>query len=387
MNAKLWTIFLVVFIDLLGFGIVIPILPYYAESFGAGGQELGFLMLAYSGMQFLMAPVWGKFSDKWGRRPILLMSILGTALALFFLSRAETLTQLYLGRLAAGFFGANLSTAYAYISDITTEENRAKGMGIIGAGFGLGFIFGPAVGGLLSPFGYGAPMLAGAVLAAFNLVVAYFVISEPPIDEETRRRRRARKLDVPTLKLAFSRPKTQAGISAFFLFTLAVVQMEVAFALFLKGKFGLDAKAAGMLLGFNGICMVLMQGGAVGRLAKRFGETSLIAAGALFCGLGLAIFALSPVFWGMVFGLGVLAIGHGIAHPSLSSLTSKGAAPEDRGLVMGVFQSAGSLSRVIGPVLAGAAFDHISPQTPFFVGTIFLFFVWVLIKIRRHKLI
>src|ERR1051326_1519151 len=169
-KSALLNIFLVVFIDLVGFGIVIPILPYYAKHFGASAWGLGWLITSFSLMQFLIAPVWGRISDRVGRRPVLLVSILGTCLSMTFLGFARSLVWLFVGRIFAGIAGANISTAYAYITDITDESNRAKGMGLIGAAFGLGFIFGPAVGGLLSTHGYSMPMFAAAGLAAFNLV-------------------------------------------------------------------------------------------------------------------------------------------------------------------------------------------------------------------------
>src|ERR1700722_13367098 len=173
-KGSLLTIFLVVFIDLVGFGIVIPILPYYAQQYGASAWALGWLMTSYSLMQFLVSPLWGRLSDRIGRRPVLMISILGTAISMVMLGFAPSLLWLFTARTFAGICAANISTAYAYIADVTTDENRAKGMGMIGAAFGLGFIFGPAIGGILSRYGYSAPMFFGAGLAVINLVFAYF---------------------------------------------------------------------------------------------------------------------------------------------------------------------------------------------------------------------
>src|SRR6185295_307339 len=265
-KSALLNIFGVVFIDLVGFGIVIPILPYYAKQFGASGWALGWLMTSYSLMQFLIAPVWGGFSDRIGRRPVLLVSILGTCLSMTFLGFAQSLEWLFIGRIFAGISGANISTAYAYITDITDESNRAKGMGMIGAAFGLGFIFGPFVGGVLSPHGYSVPMFAGAGLAAFNLVFAFFTLGEPPLTREARAANRSRRFDRDALRTAFADSRARLAISEFFLFTLAWTQIEVVFALYMNARYGYDARQAGVLLGAMGFVMVIIQGGFIRRL-------------------------------------------------------------------------------------------------------------------------
>jgi multidrug resistance protein len=178
LKSPLAVIFLTVFIDLIGFGIVIPILPYYIEAFGGTPFEVGLLFAAYSVMQFIFAPIWGQLSDKYGRRPILFFSLLGTSLGFLILGLANTLLLVFAGRILSGIMGANISTAQAYIADVTTEENRAKGMGLIGAAFGLGFIFGPAIGGVLSQFGNHTPFYFAAILSLANAILLYFVLPE-----------------------------------------------------------------------------------------------------------------------------------------------------------------------------------------------------------------
>ncbi|MDR3606705.1 MAG: MFS transporter, partial [Oligoflexia bacterium] len=345
-KVSLGIIFLVVFIDLVGFGIVIPILPYYAKAYGANARELGWLMAVFSLMQFLVSPLWGRLSDRIGRKPVLLISLLGTSLSMLVLGFAPSLLWLFIGRTLAGAGSANISTAYAYISDVTTEENRAKGMGLIGAAFGLGFIFGPAIGGLLSPYGYNVPMLTGAAMAAVNLVFAALFLQEPPLSAEARSGNRVKRFDFENIRLTLADPRTRLAVGLFFLVTFAIAQMETTFAIFMLETFGLNARSAGMLLGFSGLIMVALQGGLIGRLAKRFGEIKLISFGLIAAAVGLVTFSVSHSVAMVVLALSILSIGHGTLHPSLSSLASLGAKPSRRGATMGVYQSAGSLARV-----------------------------------------
>jgi DHA1 family tetracycline resistance protein-like MFS transporter len=371
-KSSLLVIFLVVFIDLVGFGIVVPILPYYAESYGASAWALGWLMTAYSLFQFFFAPFWGRVSDRVGRRPVLLMSILGSCISLVILGFAKNLEWLFIGRVLAGICGANISTAYAYVTDVTTDENRAKGMGLIGAGFGLGFIFGPAIGGVLSRWGYGVPMFAAAGLALFNFIFALFKLEEPTLPTEVRSSHRSKRFSLDTWRAAFSSPKSRIAILIFLLVTLAVTQMEVTFAIFLKARYGYDAESAGMLLAIMGIVMVGVQGGLIGKLVKRFGEVKLVLFATLLAAGALTVFGWTHSMAVLVMMLVFLALGQGTLHPSLSSLASKGATPDTRGATMGTFQSAGSLARVIGPPVAGWFYDHISLSSPFYCGAVVL---------------
>ena len=384
-KTSLLVIFLVVLIDLIGFGIVIPILPYYALKFGASGLTIGWLAMSYSLMQLIVAPLWGRLSDRIGRRPVLLVSMLGTCASMTLLGFAATLKWLFIGRILAGICGANISTAYAYIAAITTEKDRAKGMGLIGASFGIGFILGPAVGGILSTHGYGVPMLAAAGLSACNFVLAYFVLGEPLSRPEERAARREHRPGLTIVRQVISRRATGLPIVLFFLFTLAVAQMEMAFAIFLKHFYGYDARTAGYLLSMVGFIMALIQGGLIGKLSKRFGEYRLIMVGSLLCAGGLLIFGMTSVISIAIGGLLLLALGHGVLHPSLSSLTSLGAGKSEKGLTMGVFHSASSLARVIGPPSAGFLYDHFSPRAPFVSGTILVAAVFLAVTTARPK--
>jgi MFS transporter, DHA1 family, tetracycline resistance protein len=358
-KRPLFTIFLVVFFDLLSFGIVIPILPYYSRTFNANAFTLGWLMASYSIAQFLFAPLWGSLSDRLGRRPILLSTIFAGSLSMTATALAPTLPILFAARLLAGAFAANISTASAYIADITTEENRAKGMGVIGAAFGLGFIFGPAIGGILSAQGhYSVPILLAAALGVCNFLFAFFVLHEPERHHVAGRSRFA------GVSSALAKPKTALPIGLFFLHTLGFTQLEVAFGLFVLERFHYGPMQAGSFLAGMGFISAMLQGGLIGRLSKKFGETSLLVAGFTLLTLSLAAASYSQT--PMIFGAWIflLAIGTGMVSPCLSSLASKGAGPEERGSVMGVYQSGSSLARVIGPPVAGFCFDHFGSGSP-----------------------
>lgn len=370
-KSPLLIIFFVVFFDLLAFGIVIPILPYYSKTFGAGAFQLGWLMAIYSVAQFFFSPFWGSVSDRIGRRPVLLLTILGGASAMVATALAGSFWLLFFSRFLAGFFGANISTASAYIADVTKPSERAKGMGIIGAGFGLGFIFGPAVGGILSVHGYSVPILVAAALGFCNFLFAFFILKESrtPQSESSAHR----KFTFSKAQQAFQNAKTARPILLFFLNTLAFTQIEVIFGLYVLSKFGYGARSAGWLLAGMGIVGAVLQGGLIGKLAKKYGEGNLLPIGFLLLSMSLIGAAFSPV--PNIFALFLLgvAIGNGLINPSLSSLASKGAGEERRGLIMGVYQSAGSLSRIIGPPLAGLLFDHAGQTSPMLVSSVLMF--------------
>jgi DHA1 family tetracycline resistance protein-like MFS transporter len=382
-RSGLGIIFGVVFIDLVGFGIVIPILPYYAREFGASAWALGWLMTSYSLTQFVFAPVWGRVSDRIGRRPVLLISILGTVLSMTFLGLARSLEWLFIGRLFAGICGANISTAYAYVADVTEPKDRAKGMGMIGAAFGLGFIFGPVIGGVLAHFwGYSVPMFAGAALAAVNWFFAWARLGEPNLPPEVRSSHRSKRFDLGAIRTVLSRPGTGLAIGLFFLLTFAVTQLEVTFALYMKERHGSDALRASELLGLMGVIMALVQGRFIGPLVRRFGESRLVVWGSALCAFALVAFAGAPALLPATLALSLLALGHGALHPSLSSLASQGAGLHDRGATMGVFQSAGSLARVVGPPVAGLLYDQIRITAPFHAGALVLLLCCLIAALR-----
>lgn len=350
--SPLLVIFLVVFFDLVAFGIVIPILPFYAKNFGADAYTWSWVMAIFSIAQFLFAPLWGALSDRIGRRPVLLATIFLSALSTCVIALGNSVQWIFIGRLLAGIFAANISTATAYIADSTDEANRAKGMGIIGAGFGLGFIFGPAIGALLSPWSLTAPLWIAAILGFANFVLAWFILPEPLKNLEARRKNR-RRFSFDVLRKAFADQAISAPIVLFFLSTLAFTQLEVSFGFYVAEKFDYTAREAGYLLTLMGLVMVAIQGRAIGPLAKRFTEARLAPFGMLCMCIALIGAAYSATVLCFAIFLGLIALGHALVHPSLSSLVSRAAPKEITGGIMGIFQSSSALGRIIGPPLAG----------------------------------
>ncbi len=351
-KASRLIIFVIVFVDLLGFGIMIPMLPFYARSLGADATEVGALMFVYSFMQIFVSPLWGSLSDRYGRRPILLITILFQGLAFLWAAGSTTYLSLLLSRVAAGVFAANISTASAYMADVTPREERAKGMGLIGAAFGLGCIYGPAVGGLLLKYGHWAPSLGAGLICLLNFVLATMILTEPKTRKPTEK-----KFSVGRMKFVLERPELFFPMLIFFLITFAFVQMEVTFGLFVVDRFGLAETDVGFLLAFMGVMMAIIQGGLLGPLTRTFQEYRLIGFGLVGGVVALAALAMNQHFWLFVALLAILAVSYSLMNPCLSALASKSASDDEQGSTLGIFQSAGSLARVLAPLMAGVLYD------------------------------
>ncbi len=356
-RSPLLVIFVTVFIDLVGFGIVIPVLPYYAEGahFGATPREVGLLFASYSVMQLIFSPVLGRLSDKYGRRPILIISLLGTCLGFLILGFATTLLMLFIGRIIDGISGGNISTAQAYIADVTTKEDRAKGMGLIGAAFGLGFVFGPAIGGILSRWGINVPFLFAGGLAFANVILLYFTLPETVTRDHPARVSAASGRGWKQVVDALSQPQLAFVLAIYFLSIAAFSIMTTVFSLFMMFRLGYDPWHSGWIFAFVGIVSALVQGGLIGKLVKRFGEPALVIAGGLLFTLSLFISPFVTAATGLVGILSIVAlsaIGNALAGPSLTSLGSKSASVAEQGSIMGVMQSVASLARAVGPTVA-----------------------------------
>jgi multidrug resistance protein len=381
--SPLFVIFFTVFIDMVGFGIVIPVLPLYAEHFRATPVEIGWLTGIYSGMQIIFVPILGRLSDRFGRRPILIVSLIGTAVGFLIMGWATSLTLLFVARIIDGASGGNIATAQAYIADVSTPENRSRSMGVIGAAFGLGFTFGPMIGGLLSRISYGAPFFFAAALAAVNVVLLYFILPESLSAEY-----RAQPHERTRLAEVFQHGNARmfGTIVATYLFTITgFAIMTTLFALFTEKQFGFDARHTGYVFGFIGILSVILQGGLIGRLIKRFGETALARTGLLLLALALALLPLVPTIPMLLAVCAALAIANGLVNPTLNGLASQMIDRSWQGRAMGVMQSAGSVGRLVGPLLGGwlLMFDLGQPvthyaRTPFFAGAAILFLAFVL---------
>lgn len=376
-RRSLVVIFLTIFIDLLGFGIVIPLLAFFARQYGATGKTVGIVVGVYSLMQFIFSPMWGRLSDRIGRRPVLLISLAGSVIGYTLFAFSRDLVALFVARMIAGIAAANIGTAQAYIADSTTPENRARGMGLIGAAFGLGFILGPPVGGLLSHVGTThhlpgnlLPGLAAAALSLTALLIALSSLEESRSIVVAPRRRMAPQFDPEVWKSIATAPGLRIVFITFFLIILAFSGMETTVTLFGRDRFNFTARDLGYFFGFMGIIVASIQGGGIGALTRRFGERRLVLAGAAFLAVG---FALVPAVENprMLYFVAILiALGQGMSYPSLSSLTSRTSGPGDHGSMLGMQASIGSLARIIGPLLAGFIYDAFGNRGPFFSSAI-----------------
>ena len=378
-KKSLAILFSVIVLDLIGFGVVIPILPFYAETYGASATVLGLLLTSYALMQFIFSPVWGRVSDKWGRKKVLLFTMAGSAVGLFILGIAPNLLVLFLGRIVSGIFGANISIATAYVTDVTTEKDRAKGMGLIGAAFGIGFILGPAIGGILSVYGYSVPVLAASGLAALNVCYAYYRLGESHhAPTENKRPRYEILRNRPIFLLVFFN----------FLYTFGITQLEATFAFFMMDRFHYDAKGVAYILVLMALILVLVQGGLIRRIVPVFGEKKLFLMGTLLLAGSFFFVPGSPTVTLLLIPLSVSALGRGISQPSILSMVSKYAPGDLRGGVMGIFQSAASLARVVGPVSAGLLYDRYLPLPYFFAaGVLGLVFILAIVLIPNDRAI
>ncbi|MBC8269949.1 MAG: MFS transporter [Rhodospirillaceae bacterium] len=384
------TLFLIVFIDLVGFGIIIPLLPFFGEHFNASPAMIGLLMASYSLAQFIAAPFWGRTSDRIGRRPVLLITLAGTSASYVLLGFSNSLLMLFLARGLGGFMAGNISTAFAYVADITTPENRTKGMGVIGAAFGLGFIAGPAIGGILAgpdPLNadYQTPSLAAAGLSAIALTMAFFLLKESLSDDI-----RKEIAEMPAknrrqqFKSALGKPGVGLLIGLSFLATFVFAGMETTFAMWSERRMGWGPQQNGYLFAFVGILSALVQGGLVGRLARRFGETNLVIQGATALALGMLLIPFTNSLVTLLGAMVIVAYGFSIITPSLNSLISLQVGSGEQGGVMGVGRSATTMARVIGPAWAGLLFSLLGMDWPYFGGAAVMSVV-VLLGLRGLK--
>ena len=395
-TPPLMLIFLIVFIDLIGFGMVIPILPIYAQNppFLASPWEIGWMVSIYSWMQFVFSPVLGKLSDKYGRRPILFISLLGSAAGYVVLGLANTIVLVFVGRIISGITGGNISAAQAYIADVTTKENRGKGMALFGAAFGLGFVRGPALGGITSKYGVHVPFYIAAVLSLVAGLAVYLVLPE------TRRKHLEPEPVEPVGRIAnllgsLTEPKFGTVALIYFLLVTAFSIMTYAFVLFTAFRFNYDAEQNGYLFALVGLTAVVGQGLLFGPLVKRFGETPLVVVG---CLMMVASFFLIPFISPALAGAAgliavsiMLAFANSLASPSLNTLASKVSHENKQGAALGLMQSGASLARAIGPTIGGLLLNNAANRMDDFTlyrtfftaaGIMFLAFLIALYSVR-----
>ncbi|MGE5170147.1 MAG: MFS transporter [Rudaea sp.] len=394
-KPSMLVVFLTVFIDLVGFGIVVPLVPIYSRHFGASGWQIGVVIASYSAMQFVFSPIWGRLSDHHGRRPILLVSTAGAALSYVLFALASDvaghplgLGMLLVSRMVAGACGGNITVAQAYVADITPPEDRAKRMGLIGMAFGLGFIFGPAISGVaLALGGAAAPGWTAAALCAANFLLAWFILAESLNRGSVPSRRRPQ---VSQWMHTLSQPRIGLLVLIFFLATFAFSCFESTLPLLVSDNFDLGiavdaarpATTVVSLFVFCGVIAALVQGGAIGALVKALGEPRLVALSLLLTGVALALLPFikgqGPLVWSallrasngpwiaMLLALALLSIGSALTRAPLFALLSNLAAPTEQGATIGVAQSAGALARIVGPLFAASLYFH-APALPYVV--------------------
>jgi MFS transporter, DHA1 family, tetracycline resistance protein len=382
---RLGAIFLTVFLDLLGFGLVLPFLAKEArDTFGVSEFVATLLGSVYSLMQFVFVPVWGRVSDRVGRRPVLLWSVAGTALTMAGLGTGiawgSSVLWLFAARIFGGIATANLGTASAYIADITKPEERSKGMGLIGMAFGLGFIIGPGIGGALAKIEIGGrhgavPCFVAAGLSAVNLVWAVLGVAEslPRGRRAGAPKRRLAPLNVEAMREAFALPGVPLAIGVNFLVVLSFTNLDQTFTFYCGDLFGIDEQGTGYVLAFIGVVAAIVQGGLVRVLAKRFAEAALMRAGTLtqaaaFAGL---VGAGGTRSGAMLYASGaLLAVGNGLTQPTTSAFISRRAPRDRQGSTLGTNQSFASLARTFGPAMGGWLYANSGPRAPYTAAAI-----------------
>jgi multidrug resistance protein len=379
-RTPLALIFLIVFIDLLGFGIVIPILPSYAQrGFAADDLTVGFLVASYSFMQLLFTPLWGRLSDKIGRKPVLLIGLFLTMIGYVIFGLANTLLILFASRLLSGVGGANISAAQAYIADVTSLEQRAKGMGVLGAAFGLGFVFGPFIGGFLSQYGYEVPGFFAAGLSFVSMVLTAILLPESRT-KETRTRSISSRFSFKQLFEFFSRPKTGVLLLFFFLVTFAYANIYAAFPIISNKEFGYSDAMVGGLFAFIGLIGALTQGVFIRYLTAKYSERTLFLAGCILTMIGLTLIPFYVSTAVLLIVLTVLSLGAGTTTPTCLSMISKSADADEQGSLLGINQSMGALARVLGPIWGGFTFQTFGHIWPFITGGAVMFIVVILVR-------
>jgi DHA1 family tetracycline resistance protein-like MFS transporter len=393
----LYTVFLTVFLDILGFGLIIPLLPFYAQKFGANEFIIGTLLASNAVAQFIFNPIWGRISDKFGRRPVMLVTVLGSGIAYLLFGLANSLLLLFLSRIIAGISGASIGVAQSCITDMTTKEDRAKTLGKLGAVFALGFVFGPALSGFLVnpkiylatadfakygldlrfllPYMYGIPGYVAAALSLINFFMVLFFLPESRKKTDSIEKK---PFDWVEFNKVIKHPEM---IILFFILFITMFSTSIlfsTFSLFLQQKYGYGAAESGYMFTYFGICSVIIQGGLVGKLLKIFSETKLLGYGAACLTLGLGLLPFMPNIVSLCLVSFIIFLGNGVLNPCITSLVSQRANENQTGVTLGVSQSLGSLARIIGPLWGGYIFYIGGYYYPFISASILSLVVVVL---------
>lgn len=375
MKRSLFLILVFVFIDVLGFSLILPLLPFYAADFNASSVVVGLLLSSNAVTQMIGSPILGRLSDRFGRKPLLLTSIGGTVLGFLILGWANSLAVLFLSRILDGLLGGNVSLAQAYITDTTTKEERSQGLGLVGAAFGLGFIFGPALGGVLSGGGnYALPAFAAAGLAALNLVGALIWLPEslPPEQRGAEAGEDRREFSFRALFSALQRPCVGPLLNVTLIYGLAFTIFETMFSLFAQKKLALTAQTTSYVLTYVGVLIVLVQGGGIRLLNDWFTDRQMIFGGAGILSAGLLGWAFSPSLGVLMAAMVPLALASGMLRVSVNSALTKSVYPSEVGGILGLSSSMSSFTRVISPLIGSFLLAEVSPAAPGVTGAVLM---------------
>ncbi|GIN37327.1 MFS transporter [Heyndrickxia oleronia] len=372
-------LFLIMFLVMVGFGIIIPVMPFFAKEMGANPTELGLLMAVYSFMQLISAPIWGRVSDKIGRKPVMMIGILGLSVSFILMAISSQLWMLFIARIIGGLLSsANMPTTMAYVADITSEEDRGKGMGIIGAATGLGFIFGPAIGGLFSKTSLNMPFYLAAASSFITFLLVLFVLKES-LSKEKRGQHADKKSSIWS---SFNGSLSILYILQWFI-SLSLSGLEASFAYFAAKKAGLDTIDLGYIFMIMGFGSALVQGGLVGRFSKKYGEGTVIQGGIIVSTIGFVLILLVNSFTTAAIFLTIFGLGNGVIRPCVSALLTK-KSTAGHGSATGLLSSFDSFGRIIGPPLGGWLFS-ITAGLPYISGAILSILALMLYQVYRIK--
>jgi MFS transporter, DHA1 family, tetracycline resistance protein len=373
-RASLGIIFLTIFIDLMGFGILIPILPTFAsKDIGVSDFGIGIIIAAYSFMQFIFNPMMGRLSDRIGRRPVILATQLMTAASYVLFAFSNSFAVLLFSRMLAGLGGSNIGVAQAYIADITTKEERSKGMGIIGVAFGMGFVFGPLIGALLSKYGYHVAGLGSAVFTLTAFTFAIFKLPESIKEKKTSSKMELKIFDFDFAKQVFKHPTVGFLIMLYFVIIFSIANIYGTFSILGYKVFHFSDQQNGILFGINGIVGTLVQGLFIRSFAQKIGDKVIVIIGIVFMMFGLAFMPFGGSFAGVAVVMSVMGVGGGILQPIIPSMISKHSPEHEQGATLGISQSISAFARVLGPLWGGFAFTILGYQFPFITGAFFAF--------------
>jgi MFS transporter, DHA1 family, tetracycline resistance protein len=373
MTRPLLVIFLTILVNLVGFGIIVPLLPFYAETFGASPIVVGLLFAVFSLCQLIAAPILGDLSDRYGRRPILIVSLIGTVVSFVMLALAHSMTMLFIARIVDGLSGGNISTARAYVADVTEPQDRARAFGLIGAAFGLGFILGPGISAVLAPVSYTAPIWAAAGITLVATAMAWFWLPET-----VHRAHAGTGMPFRNMLAMMGRPALRRVLLMDFAYWFAFAIFQTTFALFAAARFGFDAARTASFFAAFAVLGALVQGVFIRRIVQQFGDKKTLRLGLVCAAFGLVAATLTHTVGFFAASLIPLALGIGFGHPTMSSLISRAARADEQGRVQGAASAVESLGRTIGPVWGSASLQRFGEASPYISAAGFLIMTLVL---------